>query len=106
MKTRLTTSLLCVLFFSMARAQTVDLSITIKSTGKDSIPNTTIQLYSVPDTVLLQSQVSTQSTTIFAVKKFSHYLIKLSAIGFETKQQDISTADKPVLLTMQLNAAT
>ncbi|MCW3118436.1 MAG: TonB-dependent receptor [Chitinophagaceae bacterium] len=92
-----------VFFCSLGNSQTVALKIIVKTSSKDSAPNTTVQLYSLPDTVLVQSQVSVHDTTSFSVNGFSHYLIKASAIGFETKQKDIVLADSPVLLSFQLN---
>jgi len=102
MRIKLFITLLFIFFYNIVTAQTVSLQIFVKISGKDSGANATIQLYSLPDTLLLKSQVSKSVGNKFLVNPFSKYLIKVSAIGFERKYKTIAITNKPVFIAIEL----
>jgi iron complex outermembrane recepter protein len=56
----------------------------------------TLQLYLLPDTVLVTGKVTNSDTTVFSVKPFSKFLLRLSSVTFENAEKIISITDKPV----------
>ncbi len=60
--------LILLLFFTIGvQAQQVKLQVTVTTAEKDTLPGVTMQLYSLPDTLLLQSLVGGQSPAVFWV---------------------------------------
>ena len=64
--------------------------------------NCTVQLYLLPDTVLVKTQVAHNSSVSFTVKKFSKYIVRVSGIGFENDERAVGIADKPVAISFLL----
>jgi iron complex outermembrane recepter protein len=77
-------------------AQQVRLQIVLRSAGKDSLITATIQVFSFPDTQLIETQISNNGRNIFFVKPFAKYLIRATAIGFKSEKKMIAVTDKPV----------
>lgn len=77
-------------------AQTISLRVTVSSSKKDSLSGATLQLYSLPDTILLYAQVSTPKGNVFLVKSFTACFLKASAIGFEPLATAIEIKDQPL----------
>lgn len=95
-------SLTIILFSNALHAQTVDLQVAIKTSRAEVLENATIQLFGLPDTLLLRSQVSKRPYNSFQVKPSTSYLIKVSAIGFQTLEQVVPVQNKMVTITLQL----
>ena len=96
--------ILFVFLSQIIHAQSVSLKISLKASAKDSLANASIQLFGLPDSALLQSQVSNASSNIFSVKPFSKYLIEVSAIGFETKYKTIAVANKALTVILEIKS--
>jgi iron complex outermembrane receptor protein len=93
---------LFIFLYNIVNAQTIGLHVSLKTASKDSLANATIQIYSLPDSSLIKSQISKPKSNTFQVKPFKKYFIKISAIGFETANKIITTADKPIFITLEL----
>jgi iron complex outermembrane receptor protein len=102
MRTKLLVTLLTVFFYNISNAQLITLKVTVKVNGKDSLTNATIQLYSLPDTLLASSQVSKLTGNTFHIKSFSRYLVKVSAIGFAEADKTITATNKSIFTTIEL----
>lgn len=94
-------ALLIISYFT--KAQTTAVHVTIKATGSDSVAGATIQLYTLPDSVLRQEAIS-RTQNILQVKPGA-YLVKVIATGFDTAVKNISVAGKPVWVEFVLKAA-
>lgn len=95
--------LFLLLFFTIGvHAQQVKLQVTATTAQKDTLPGVTLQLYSLPDTLLLQSLVGRQFPVVFSVAPHARYLIKLSAIGFENLEKQVKVADQPIHISLVL----
>src|SRR5664279_3275304 len=90
-----------VLLCGIACAQPVRLQITLKTAGKDSLVNASIQLYSLPDTLLKQSQIGLPGKNVFSVSPNSSFLIKVSSVGFSAVQKTVNVAGKPVSVNIE-----
>ena len=104
MKIKLLATLFITFLYNNANAQTIPLKVSVKGNGKDSLINATIQLYSLPDTLLVESQISKHSINIFHVKPFSKYLIKVTAVGFREIDKTIAVDNKSIFTTIILTA--
>jgi iron complex outermembrane recepter protein len=93
---------LFLLFSNVLHAQTVRLQVAIKTSHADILENATIQLLGLPDTLLLQTQVSKRPYNTFQVKPFRSYLIKVSAIGFQTLVQVVPVQREIVTIALEL----
>jgi iron complex outermembrane recepter protein len=102
MRLKLSTAFLCFLLSEIVNAQHIPVQISIRASASDSLTNATIQLYSLPDTLLLQSQVSKAGKNVFFVKPYSKYLAKVSAVGFEMVEKMIIVVNKSLSLTIAL----
>ena len=86
-----------------AKAQQLQLSVFIKPVIKtDSLINATLRLYLLPDTSLLATQVSAPAGNNFTVKPSQRYLLKATAIGYESQFKLIVVNDKPLSITILL----
>jgi len=103
MRIKILVAFLFAFIYASANAQTVNMQIVLKAEGKDSITNATIQIYSLPGRQLLQSWLSSP-VNIFKVKASGSYLIKVTAVEFDTLQKVIKVTNKPVFDTLQLIA--
>lgn len=91
-----TITLLCLFtgtFFSSA--QTLKLQVGIQYPKNDSSLTSTVQLFALPDSSLVQSGIVSH-TKAFTVNKFTSYLLVVSSVGFEKVSKTIGIADKPV----------
>src|SRR5437762_1405334 len=89
-----------------AQNKTATLAVFVQAVKNDSVNNTTLQLYLLPDTNLIASQVFKKGGNHFTVNNFSKYIIKASCIGFETVSRIINVTDKPVYATLVLKRST
>ncbi|HTQ27256.1 MAG TPA: TonB-dependent receptor [Puia sp.] len=94
-------ALLC----NLATAQKLTLEVRLKTQGRDSVINASIQLFSLPDSVLLQSQVSQSAGNRFPVHGNSTYLIRASAIGFQTTEKRLSVQKQSLSVTITMKTA-
>lgn len=85
-----------------AMAQQIPLQVAVVTTKTDTVTAATLQLYSLPDTLLLGSSISVANGNTFLVKPFASYLVKASAIGFEAIEQPVAVKDKSVKLSLVL----
>lgn len=90
--------MLTLLFFNSALAQNkITLKVFVQTAkNDDSASNATIQLYALPDTALLTSQVYNKDGNSFLVNTFAKYFITISCVGFEKTNKTISITDKPL----------
>ena len=99
-------AILFIVFFNSASAQQLRLNTFVKpAVATDSFVNATIRLYSLPDSILLYTQVSSPKGNSFTITASSRYLIKLTAIGYESQSKMIVVADKPISITILLKKA-
>ncbi len=101
MTVKLLATAVLILVCSRTVAQSVRLQITVKTPGKDSATNASIQLFSLPDTILQQSQISQPGKTSFLVHPYASYLLRVSSVGFETAEKTVAVAAKPVSVTIE-----
>ena len=96
---------LFALLCNLATAQKLTLEVRLKTQGRDSVINASIQLISLPDSVLLQSQVSQSAGNRFPVHGNSTYLIRASAIGFQTTEKRLSVQKQSLSVTITMKTA-
>ncbi|GAB2830025.1 outer membrane beta-barrel protein [Ferruginibacter profundus] len=89
-----------------AQIKTTTLKVFVQVAKNDSVNNATVQLYLLPDTILITSQLYNKSGNGFTVTQLSKYIITISCIGFETTSKTISIIDKPVVTTCVLKRNT
>ncbi|HSC38595.1 MAG TPA: TonB-dependent receptor plug domain-containing protein, partial [Chitinophagaceae bacterium] len=86
----------------MAAAQTVRVQVILKGPAGDSLSNATIEVYTLPDSLLLQSHLSQGPPVVFMLKPNARYRINASAVGFETTGKTISAAGRSMAVTLEL----
>jgi iron complex outermembrane recepter protein len=87
--------LLCI-NHTYAQQKTTTLKVFLQTAKNDSLSNATIQLFSLPDTVLVSTQVFNKTGNSFSANQLSKYLITVSCIGFATITKTINITDKPL----------
>ncbi|MFM6923888.1 MAG: outer membrane beta-barrel protein [Ferruginibacter sp.] len=86
-----------LLFSGLAFAQkNSTLKVILNFPRTDTSSSVTLQLYLLPDTILVSSQAVNKSNVDFTVKQFSKYILKLSSVSFESSEKIITVTDKPV----------
>jgi hypothetical protein len=85
---------------SLVRAQKVSLQVMVKAQGRDSITNATIEVFRLPDSLLLETQVSRPAGNIFLVNPVTSYLVRVSAVGFQQADKTVAILHKPVTITL------
>lgn len=85
-----------------AQNKTTTLKVNIQSGKTDSVNNTSIQLYLLPDTSIVATQLFKPGGNNFTVNYFSKYIITASSIGFETVSKTINVTDKPLTVSLFL----
>lgn len=103
-----TCALLLLLLFAKATAaqNSTRLTVNITSPKKDSLLNVSIQLYLLPDTSLISSQLHKTGGNVFAATPFSKYLVRISSVNFETAEKTVSVTDKPVSISIPVKRKT
>ena len=99
-----------VLFFSIllllsSRAfsqKNSTLKVILNFPKADTTYSVTLQLYLLPDTVLVSSKAVNNSQANFTVNQFSKYILKLSSVLFENTEKIIAVTDKPVTASFTL----
>ena len=104
--TILTVLVLLCIQYTNAQNKTTPLTVFVQAAKNDSVNNTTLQLYLLPDTNLIASQVFKKGGNSFSVNHFSKYIIKASCVGFETVSRTVNVTDKPVYTTLVLKRNT
>lgn len=94
-------SLLLVCCTTFAQ-KTTTLKVAVTFPKADTANNVTIQLFLLPDTILVSSKVTGNSTADFTVNTFSKFLLKTSSVNFENIEKIISVTDKPVTASLVL----
>lgn len=92
---RLTLLLVICIQFCKAQKNTT-LTINVKNQKQDTAINATVQLFSWPDSVLLNTQVTKKNSSKFTVNQLSKYLVKISGIGYSEVERTINITDKPL----------
>ncbi len=101
MKTKIFTALLMFICMLHVHGQNnTRLTVNLSSLKKDSLNNITLQLFLLPDTSLVTSQVFKPTGNTFTVTKFTKYIIRISSVGFETIEKTVAVADKPVSISI------
>src|SRR5450432_3363915 len=101
---RLSIPFLLISFNNLVQAQTANLRIYLKSESKDSLVNASIQVYSLTDTLLLNSQVSKPGVNMFSVRLHTKYLIRVSATGHESAERTVNVGTGTVSVTVEIKA--
>ncbi len=105
MKLNFTLFILLIVFPFFCFAQkTTTLTVIVKTQKQDSLVNTTLQLFSWPDSVLLSTQVAKNSTSKFTVNQLAKYLVKISNIGYSEVERTINVTDKAISITILMNS--
>ena len=97
------TILMCLLLLSRAvAAQQIPLVVTVASTSTktDSLAGATIQLYALPDTILLNTQTASIKGNTFLVNAFKAYLLKATEIGYGPLEKTITVKDQPLKIPL------
>jgi iron complex outermembrane recepter protein len=105
MRLKLTAAFLLTLAYPILNAQTVRVQIAVKASVGDSLINATIQVYSLPDSALIQSQVSKPGGNLFLVRSYRKYLVQASSVGFGTAERMFTVFNKPISLSLILLTA-
>ncbi len=82
--------------YTYAQNNATTLKVFLQTAKNDSATNATIQLFSLPDTVLITTQLFKKTGNSFTVNHFSKYLVTVSCIGFTTVSKTVNITDKPV----------
>jgi iron complex outermembrane recepter protein len=96
-------SLLLVSCLTFAQKSTT-LRVTVTLPKADTTAGVTLQLYLLPDTVLITSKAANNNVAVFTVNTFSKFLVRLSSVSFENMEKTISITDKPVSTTFIVKA--
>ena len=99
-----------VLFFSILlllssrgfSQKNTTLKVILNFPKADTTSSVTLQLYLLPDTVLVSSKAVNNSQANFTVNQFSKYILKLSSVLFENTEKIIAVTDKPVTASFTL----
>jgi len=91
---------------SQAQTKNTTLKVFVQSAKNDSVSNASLQLYLLPDTTLITSQLYNKNGNSFSVNQLSKYFVTISCIGFETTSKTINIIDKPVATTIILKRNT
>jgi hypothetical protein len=78
------------------------LKVSVNLPKTDTAAGVTLQLYLLPDTLLVASKVANSSVTGFTVTQFSKFILRLSSVTFENTEKTIGVLDKPVTTTFFL----
>lgn len=95
--------LLLLLLFNVASvAQKQNITVKLSISKQDSFPPATLQLYSLPDTILISGQIAKQRGNLFEGNNFSKYLLKISCAGYADIEKNISVAGKSIEVSVLL----
>jgi iron complex outermembrane recepter protein len=94
-------SLLLFAFIAFAQKNTT-LKVIVTFPKTDTATGVTLQLYLLPDTVLITSKAVNNGVASFTVNSFSKFLLRLSSVSFENTEKTIAVTDKPVTTTFIL----
>lgn len=83
-------------------AQKTSLRVTVTVNRNDSFPPATMELFSLPDSTTVSSQVAVQNGNGFSVTNFSKYVVRVSSAGYSTTEKIIAVTDKPVSISIEL----
>ncbi len=92
----------CCCVITVTAQQKTTVQVFLKTAKNDSAGNITLRLYSLPDTVLISTQVSGNKGKIFNVPRFTKYILRTSSVEFESTEKLIAVADKPVTIAITL----
>jgi len=92
-----------LLLGSLAFSQkTSTLKVILNLPKADTSASVTLQLFLLPDTVLISSKAINSNNGSFTVQSFSKFLLRLSSVSFENTEKTIAVTDKPVIATFTL----
>ena len=83
--------------------KTTTLRVVVNIPKADSSASVTLQLYLLPDTLLVTSKSANNGISNFTVKAFSKYLLRVSSVTFENTEKTIGVFDKSVTAIFVLN---
>ena len=96
-----------LLFAKISTAQnTTSITVNLSSFKKDSLADITLQLYLLPDTSLVASQVYKAGGNRFPVNRFSKYIVRVSSVNFETAEKMAAVTDKPAVVSITVKRKT
>ena len=86
-------------------AQQTTLRVQLTVNKNDSFPPASLELFLLPDTTPVSSQVAVQNGNSFPVNQFSKYLLVVSSAGYAATEKIISVTNKPLALPVPLKKA-
>jgi iron complex outermembrane recepter protein len=84
------------------QAQKTNLHIQLLSNKNDSFPPATIELFLLPDTTPITSQLALQKGNDFPVSHFSKYLVMVSSSGYAATEKTVSITNKILSITVEM----
>jgi hypothetical protein len=97
-------TLLLVICIQFCIAQkTTTLTVNVKNQKQDTAISATVQLFSWPDSVLVNTLVTSKNKAQFSVSQLSKYLIKISGVGYNDVERTINVTDKSLSTTILLS---
>ena len=79
-------------------AQKVTVKVQLSAGKTDSLPPATLQLLSLPDSIVAGTQVAKEQGNTFIVQPFSRYLLKVSSAGLAGVEKILAVTDKPIVV--------
>lgn len=68
----------------------------MQAAKRDTLPSATLELFSLPDSLPLNTQVYKNTGNTFSVAPFSKYLLRVTAAGIEQAEKIFAVTDKPI----------
>ncbi len=84
----------------------VDLTIHLASEQKDTVTETSIQLYRLPDSLFISSQLYKPGGNRFTLNTYKKYLVRISSVNFQTAERVVTSTGKPITLAISLKRKT
>ncbi len=101
MKTKIILGLLCSFLSATSTAQTTRLHLIVINDKHEPFQNASAALYLLPDSILKAKKV-VKGDTWFDVNTKSHYLLKITAVGTQPINKEITIEDSAVSVTAVL----
>jgi iron complex outermembrane receptor protein len=108
LKTIFFSAILVLLCFCKTSAQQKDFTLTVllQAVKNDSVTNASIQLFTLPDSSLVTTQVFNKKGNHFTVQQLSKYLVTVSSVGYQTQTKTINIADRSLAVVITLQHST
>lgn len=95
-----------ILLSQALSAQTIPLNIHLKSAAHDSLLGVTIQISSLPDSMVLQSKLGKPGLNVLQIKPNARYLLHITSVNTEPVNRMITAGNNGLTLSIELKSAT